>query len=332
MNTYTPDSNRVIHYANVDFTTRNFIDTVHLVQYDNKLPILAVRMFQNGVEYDVSDADRVQLRYGKRDRTFVILDALGLSENGAIIYFELTDQITVEAGEHTAIVDVIFEESVMNNASSPIPISIDKNPVTDDMIESLTDYKCLVEYRNEALEYMNTAEEYKDNAHESAMYLLAYLEEGLHYQFVNELPVEPDVKTVYLILKEGETDKYNQWVYGRDDQWHLIGISQIDVEEVYHNFEGLLNQEWLELKSVIQETLFSTTKTIPETTWSSEYPYTVNIEVTGVKTTSWVYIYSNGALENYVIKDMSQSANELTLKTAIRPIENINIDILVINL
>lgn len=303
MNTYTPDSNRVIHYANVDFTTRNFIDTVHLVQYDNKLPILAVRMFQNGTDYDVSDADRVQLRYGKRDRTFVVLDTVGTSEGGSIVFFELTDQITVEDGEHNAVIDVIFEQTVMNNASSPIPIIVDKNPVTADMVESLTDYKALVQYRNEALEY-------KDSAYESAMYLLEYLQNGYSYQFVDELPSDPDKKTVYLILKAGETDKYNQWVYGRDNQWHLIGTSQVSMEDKIH------------IEKV----------TIPTSSWS-DYPYTVTIPVGHVLPTSWVFIVIDTRIyETYEIVGTDQQIDSLTFTAYIKkPTEDIDVDILVMN-
>lgn len=303
MNTYTPDSNRVIHYANVDFTTRNFIDTVHLVQYDNKLPILAVRMFQNGVDYDVSDADRVQLRYAKRDRTFVVLDTVGTSESGSIVYFELTDQITVEDGEHNAVIDVIFEQTVMNNASSPIPIIVDKNPVTADMVESLTDYKALVQYRNEALEY-------KDSAYESAMYLLEYLQNGYSYQFVDELPSEPDKKTVYLILKAGETDKYNQWVYGRDNQWHLIGVSQIDIDDkLYITKIKLLSSEW-----------------------SETYPYIITRAIPKVMPTSWVFLLIDDRIMMlYEINGIEQNVDSITFKAITKPTEDVAVDILVMN-
>ena len=304
VNTYTPDQNKIVHYVNVDFATRSFIDTVHLVQYDDKLPILAVRMFQNGVNYDAREASRIQLRYGKKDRTFVIADTLGISDDGSTAYFELTKQITVEAGEHRTLIDVIYEESYQNAASSSFPIIVDKNPVTDDMVESLTEYKALVQYRDEALEY-------KNSAYESATYLLEYLQNGYSYQFVDELPSEPDRKIVYLVLKAGETDKYHQWVYGIDNEWHMIGTSQINLEDkVYVASVKLLASNW-----------------------GSEYPFTQSVVVQKVMPTSWIFInMDDGIMEKYGIKGISQNIDEITfISTMLKPAEDVNVYALVIN-
>ena len=308
MNIYTPDQNKVLHYVNVDLATRSFIDAVHLVQYDDKLPILAVRMFQNGVNYDAKEASRIQLRYGKRDQTFVIADTLGVSDDGSIAYFELTKQITVEAGEHKTLIDVIYadekEVTTANGASSSFSVVVDKNPVTDDMIESTIEFKQLAEYRNEALEY-------KDDAYESAMILFDYLEDNFRYQFVDELPSEPDKKTIYLILKAGETDKYHQWVYGKDNKWHLIGTSQINLDDkVYITSAKLLTNGW-----------------------GSEYPFSQSVVVQKVMPTSWIFINIHGdAVEKYGITGVSQNVDEITFITPIsKPDEDIDVDILVLN-
>ena len=224
MNTYTPDQNKIVHYVNVDFATRNFIDTVHLVQYDDKLPILAVRMFQNGVNYDGSSASRIQLRYGKKDRTFVIADSLGVSDDGSTAYFMLTKQITVEAGEHITIIDVLYEASYQNAASSSFPIIVDKNPVTDDMVESLTEYKALVEYRDEAQASAAAAKESEINSKESEL---------------NSKESELNAKESEINSKESEVNSKESEVNSKDSEVNSKN-SEIRSEQILDSMEQMI--------------------------------------------------------------------------------------------
>ena len=50
MGVYTPDSNRVVHYTYADMTARQIVRPVHLVQYDQGLPIIAVKLYNDGLE------------------------------------------------------------------------------------------------------------------------------------------------------------------------------------------------------------------------------------------------------------------------------------------
>ena len=51
MGVYTPDSNRVVHHTYADMTARQIVRPVHLVQYDQGLPIIAVKLYNDGLEY-----------------------------------------------------------------------------------------------------------------------------------------------------------------------------------------------------------------------------------------------------------------------------------------
>ena len=107
MDTYIPDTTTsILHYVTVDFTKR-FVETpVHLVQYDASLPILAITLMQSGNAFDLPEGSIALLKYGKNDRTFVILDPLGVSSDGSTVFFEVPYQMTVEAGSHNPIVEV----------------------------------------------------------------------------------------------------------------------------------------------------------------------------------------------------------------------------------
>lgn len=149
MDTYIPDPEKsIIHYVTVDFTKR-FVETpVHLVQYDSSLPILAITLLQSGNSFTIPEGAVALLRYGKTDRTFVILDPLGVSSDRSTVYFEVPYQMTVEYGSHNPIVELWIDAKVA--ASSSFVIVIDKNPVTNADIESNTDYAALVRFKNEA--------------------------------------------------------------------------------------------------------------------------------------------------------------------------------------
>ena len=157
---YTPTG--ISHVTSVDFSKRSVNQPVHIVQYDKSLPILAVSLYNNGQLYSLSESMDVSIRLGKPDRTFVYNKALGCDSTRTIVYFEITEQMTVFAGEYYPVVEVKDVDKVAN--SSTIYLVIDRNPVQTDYIESTTEYKELVEYRDEALKAKEAAKLSETNA------------------------------------------------------------------------------------------------------------------------------------------------------------------------
>ena len=90
MNTYIPDSSRTVRYTSTDLSDRTISRPIHLSQYDNKIPILAVTLYNNGKLYTLPDnITSVSIRLGKPDGTFVYNPALGADPNRSIVYFEM---------------------------------------------------------------------------------------------------------------------------------------------------------------------------------------------------------------------------------------------------
>lgn len=160
---YTPTG--ISHATSVDFSKRSVNQPAHIVQYDKTLPILAVSLYNNGQPYRLNETMDVSIRLGKPDRTFVYNKALGCDSTRTIVYFEITQQMTIFSGEYYPVVEIKDGNKIAN--SSTIYLVIDRNPVQTDYIESTFEYKELVEYRDEALKAKEAAKLSETKAKES---------------------------------------------------------------------------------------------------------------------------------------------------------------------
>ena len=106
--TYTPTG--ISHTTSVDFSKRAISQPVHIVQYDRSLPILAVSLYNNGQLYRLPESTRVNIRFGKPDKSFVYNPALGCNSNRTIAYFEITQQMTLFDGEFYPVIELIDGE------------------------------------------------------------------------------------------------------------------------------------------------------------------------------------------------------------------------------
>ena len=152
---YTPTG--ISHATSVDFSKRSVSQPVHIVQYDRSLPILAVSLYNNGQLYRLSENMEVSIRLGKPDRTFVYNKALGCDSTRTIVYFEITQQMSLFDGEFYPVIEIVDGEKIAN--SSTIYLVVDRNPVQHDYIESTVEYKELIDYRDEAVKAGNEAKE-----------------------------------------------------------------------------------------------------------------------------------------------------------------------------
>ena len=161
---YTPTG--ISHATSVDFSKRSVNQPVHIVQYDRSLPILAVSLYNNGQLYRLSESMEVSIRLGKPDRTFVYNKALGCDSTRTIVYFEITQQMSLFDGEYYPVIEIMDGDKIAN--SSTIYLVVDRNPVQHDYIESTVEYKELIDYRDEAVKAGNEAKEAAKVAKESA--------------------------------------------------------------------------------------------------------------------------------------------------------------------
>ncbi len=151
VSTYVPDSTKILHIAYADFVSRQIGRTVHVVQYDDSLPLLAVKLFSDGQPYTIPSNADISIKLGKSDGKFVYNPALGCDSTRHIAYFEITYQMVVLAETVSPVIEVRIGSSIA--ASSSIGIIIDRNPIQRDDIESTSEWKVI----QEALDYSKEA-------------------------------------------------------------------------------------------------------------------------------------------------------------------------------
>ena len=150
MGVYTPDSNRVVHHTYADMTARQIVRPVHLVQYDQGIPIIAVKLYTDGLEYTIPTNATVNIRCGKGDGNFVYNPALGWDSAMHTVYFEVTKQMTALAGEINPIVEIELNNKIVS--SGAIAVQIDFNPVQEESIRSTTEYLTAKQYAEQAVD------------------------------------------------------------------------------------------------------------------------------------------------------------------------------------
>lgn len=150
MGIYTPDSNRVVHHTYADMTARQIVRPVHLVQYDQGLPIIAVKLYNDGLEYTIPTNATVNIRCSKVDGNFVYNPALGWDSAMHTVYFEVTKQMTALAGEINPIVEIELNNKIVS--SGAIAVQIDFNPIQEQSIRSTTEYLTAKQYAEQAVD------------------------------------------------------------------------------------------------------------------------------------------------------------------------------------
>lgn len=148
MDTYIPSSDKIVHETKVDFAKRTVFKTVHIVQYDSGIPVLAIELYLNGSPYVLPSNASCNIRTSKKDHTFVIKNALGCSADRKTVYFEIDNQMSYYYGPLNAIVELLIGNKIAG--SSPVAIEIDRNPVQETDIESSIEYIDLIDARDRA--------------------------------------------------------------------------------------------------------------------------------------------------------------------------------------
>ena len=143
MNIYTVKSTDIVHNTSVDLITRWSTREVHIVQYDNSQPIVAVELFKNSERFVLPDGYEANLRFGKKDRTFIYKPVLGCNQGRDTVYFAVDEQMSMFYGKVTPIIELTYNGAVVG--SSSIPFVIDRNPIQIGDVESKTDYPAIVE-------------------------------------------------------------------------------------------------------------------------------------------------------------------------------------------
>lgn len=164
MNTYTPDPSKIVHNTSVDFQKRLVSNPIHIVQYDTGMPIVAVSLYSNNAIYELPPNVKANIRLKKKDGKVVYNPVLGCNEDRNVLYFEVTYQMTVVPGLIRPVLELVFDETANIAASSAIDIEIDKNPIQQDIIDSFSETKTIVDYALHAKQSADAAKVSEENA------------------------------------------------------------------------------------------------------------------------------------------------------------------------
>lgn len=123
----TLSSDRIVHETDADLVSNNYPSTVTFVQYDDTLPVLAVRLLSSGSEYVLPSGAACNIRILKQDGTTAYLPATGCDSARSTAYFEINDDMTDVPGQLESTIEVVVGNQVAG--TSPLNIVIDQNPV-----------------------------------------------------------------------------------------------------------------------------------------------------------------------------------------------------------
>lgn len=157
---YSPPAVALIKATRADFDRRDVVQPVHLVQYDDTLPVLAVALYKGGQPWTLPTGADVNLRMDKKDGHYVYNPALGVSSDRATVYLAVTAQMTTGCGTFAPVVEVLAGGGVAGIAA--LRLEIDRNPVQDGMIESTDEYKTVQALAAEVAANAKIVQENKD--------------------------------------------------------------------------------------------------------------------------------------------------------------------------
>ena len=76
-------------------------EAIRLTQYDKSMPVAAVTLTENGVKYTPPEGSLLKVRMKKPDGHSVYNNALGLWNNGEVLFL-FTQQMTAAAGKEVS--------------------------------------------------------------------------------------------------------------------------------------------------------------------------------------------------------------------------------------
>ena len=141
MDIYVENKNDLIHETSVDFVLRSVSREVHVVQYDNLLPIIKINLFNDDERFEIPNVARINVRLSKIDHTYVYKEITKCNQERNAIYFDVDFQMTVIDSKITFVIELVLGSTVA--CSSPVALIIDRNPIQQGDVESHSSFPIL---------------------------------------------------------------------------------------------------------------------------------------------------------------------------------------------
>ena len=145
-----PPQDAILHPAQVYFLSRRLPGIVHLVQYDQSLPYLAVELYESDEPYTVPEGAAVNIRMAKPvpSTKKVYNPAYGISSDRHTVYIQVTPQMTVVAGCTNPVIEVVVDGGIA--CTGTLRLEIDPNPVQETDLIDTDEYLTIQEILAEA--------------------------------------------------------------------------------------------------------------------------------------------------------------------------------------
>ena len=137
----------------------NIVPPIHLVQYDDTIPVAQFDLMDNGQPFELPAGATVSVRMRKPDGFGV--DNAALEASGSTVLIAFTEQMCAAAGRGWINLEIKVGDGV--KCSQPVPIIIKENAVTDKMIESGDEYSGLENLINKTEEYLENPPKIGEN-------------------------------------------------------------------------------------------------------------------------------------------------------------------------
>lgn len=219
---FVQNGEQIVHTTFVDFVTRTITEPIHIMQYDNSIPILEVVLYKDGQSYLIPDYANVSIRWGKPDGTFVYNPAIGINNGKNTVYFEITTQMTTHYGDVEPIVEIEINNKIAGSGS--VSVFIDRNPIQQSDIESSVEYKT-------AKEYAETSERYAKQCEEISEQFSGTLKSKGTYAF-EDLPNLEDVEEGWMFNISNQFTTTNEF---REGPGHVMPLGT----NIYKTVDGV---------------------------------------------------------------------------------------------
>ena len=129
----------------------NIVPPIHLVQYDDTIPVAQFDLMDNGQPFELPAGATVSVRMRKPDGFGV--DNAALEASGSTVLIAFTEQMCAAAGRGW--INVEINDGTGVKYTQPVMVVISENAVTDKTIESSSEFSELDKLIDETEEYLN---------------------------------------------------------------------------------------------------------------------------------------------------------------------------------
>ena len=137
-----PDAGRIVQSITLDLAGGGGISPqIKLVQYDTKLPIVAVHLKNGQQPYTLPDGAAANVRMTKTDGKGVYNPAYGISADRHTAYVEISAQMTACAGLQLAVLEIVTGDMIKN--TQPFALAVTANPLAEGTDTSSDEYNTL---------------------------------------------------------------------------------------------------------------------------------------------------------------------------------------------